>query len=98
MAECCAYCEKNAEKYSSGIPECWDCWYQRKLNMPAASHWQKATKEFLVNVDMYDLTQYFPACGLTRDEMNSMLKSLEKIFVHSESLLKRRVNLRKQGE
>lgn len=54
-------CGKPADKFSSGVPECWGCWNWRKLDGPAARHWARVSEEFLSNVDAYDLTKFLPA-------------------------------------
>jgi hypothetical protein len=37
----CAYCGEQADKFSSGVPNCWRCWDWNKLNGPAARYWSK---------------------------------------------------------
>lgn len=38
----CASCGNQANKYSSGILECWECWNWRKLDRAAAKYWVEA--------------------------------------------------------
>lgn len=82
----CARCGRPADKWSSNVPECSPCWYRRKLDLPAAQHWAKVAAEFLSNVDMYDLMTYLPACGLSEDEMRTMLHAARKVLEHSEAV------------
>ncbi len=81
----CATCGSPADKTSSGLPECWPCWNWRKLDGPAARHWARVATEFLSNVDMYDVTKFLPACGLTEDEIGVMLATARKVRDHSKS-------------
>lgn len=84
----CAHgCGRYADKYSSGTPECWPCWNRRKLDLPAARHWAEVGEAFLSNVDFYDLTKYLPACGLTQDEMVTMIESAKKVRDYSKALV-----------
>lgn len=72
----CAYCGiRPTWKIASNQPECWPCWYWRKLDGPAARHWKRVTTEFLSNVDVYDLTEFFPKkCHLRRRDAIKMLE------------------------
>jgi len=88
MDQDCAHgCGRRADKYSSGTPECWQCWNRRKLDLPAATHWAEAADKFLSNVDAYDLTKYLPACGLSEDDVRVMLESAIRVRDHSRALL-----------
>jgi hypothetical protein len=79
-------CGQPADKFSSNRPECWPCWYWRKLDWPAAEHWERVAGEFLSNVDMYDLMTYLPACGLERDEVFAMLRSVRAVLEYSKRI------------
>ncbi len=81
-------CGRKADKISSGSPECWPCWNRRKLDLPAAEHWARVGEEFLSNVDMYDLTQYFAKCGLSNEEAETMIRSAQKVRDYSKALVK----------
>jgi hypothetical protein len=83
---CCYGGDHPAEKYMSGSPICWRHWYWLKLDLPAANHWERVAREFLSNVDTWDITQYFVAAGLNEDEMATMLTSARKILSHSEKV------------
>lgn len=59
----CATCGGQAEKYSSGILECWSCWNWRKLNGPAATYWIEAVDYLFSHdggsgPDMIDIEQW----------------------------------------
>lgn len=84
----CGYCGRQNEsvRMHSGIYECQLCWDYRKLDRPAALHWAKVTSRdegFLSNVDMYDFMDYFPKCGLTRDEAETMIVAAQKLERYS---------------
>lgn len=85
----CVYGPKEhpAQRYQSGRPVCWPCWNWNKLDHPAALHWAKVAEGFLSNVDAYDLTNYLPACGLTKDEAVAVLEGAQKILEHSRLIL-----------
>lgn len=83
---CSHGCGREAEKISSGSPECWPCWNRRKLDLPAARHWARVADEFLSNVDFYDLQKFLPACGLTDDEVSTMLLSAKKVKEYSKMI------------
>lgn len=85
--EKCRYCGSQAEKYKSGTPICWSCWYWVKLDHPAATHWARVAEEFLSNVDFYDLTKYLPACDLTADEIHTLLDGARRVLEHSRATL-----------
>jgi hypothetical protein len=85
----CNFCGHPAEKFQSGIPTCWRCWYLRKMDFPAAEHWAKTAALFLSNVDTYDFLSYFSACGLTKDEAMQMLLNAKKVLEHSRSVLEK---------
>jgi hypothetical protein len=87
----CAYCGARNESVSthSGILECGKCWNYRKMDRPAALHWAKVGEEFLSNVDMWDVTSYLPACGLTTDEMHTMIRAARKVRDHSKALVEK---------
>jgi len=75
----------------SGVEECNGCWTHRKLDAPAASHWAKVAKEFLSNVDMYDMETYLSkalADGHRVTDWGTMLRSVQAVMVHSERVLK----------
>lgn len=80
-------CGRPADKFSSGDPECWNCWSIRKLDLPAARHWARVAEEFLSNVDFHDLTAFLPACGMTREEAGVMIRCAQKVRDHSKQLL-----------
>ena len=86
----CAYGKEAhpAEKRMSGTPICWAHWNWVKLNEPAARHWARVAEEFLSNVDMYDVTKFLPACGLTEEQMGTMIDSARKVRDHSIEVLK----------
>lgn len=90
MTEKCGHgCGRDAEKTSSGHPECWPCWNRRKLDLPAAEHWARVSAEFLSNVDMYDVMTYLPErCGLGKDDMQTMIQAVRKVQTYSAALLK----------
>ena len=79
-------CGQPADKFSSNQPECWPCWNWRKLDRPAADHWERVAGEFLSNVDTYDLMTYLPACGLTQEEAIAMLRSAQTVLEHSKRI------------
>lgn len=81
-------CGDPADKYSSGIPECYNCNRWRKLQRPAALHWEKVAAEFLSNVDMYDWMYYFTECGLTREQAVTMIEAAVKVRDHSKATAK----------
>jgi hypothetical protein len=41
---------------------------------------------FLSNVDMYDIMNYLPDCGMTKEEMHTMLTCARRVEVHSRYL------------
>lgn len=74
--EKCAYCGARNKSVSthSGILECDKCWYWRKLDGPAHTHWARVTKEFLSNVDAYDWTEFGGKIpDMTMEEFREML-------------------------
>lgn len=81
----CAYCgiEEGSDgaivEMHSGTYECTKCWYWRKLDGPAARHWAQVAVDFLANVDLYDVTKFFPAAGLTSEETGVMLDAARKL-------------------
>jgi len=84
----CGYCgRRNASvRTHSGIEECSQCWDYRKLDRPAALHWAKVTSReegFLSNVDMYDFMDYFPKCGLSKEEAMTMIGAAQKLERYS---------------
>lgn len=84
----CSECgTRPADKISSGSPECWNCWSIRKLDLPAAQHWARVAEEFLSNVDFHDLTAYLPSCGMTKEEMTTMITCAKKVRDHSKALV-----------
>jgi hypothetical protein len=80
----CNWCGGPSDKYSSGSAICWSCWYWTHMDLPAARHWAKVAEAFLSNVDMYDLIKFLPACGLTKKQIETMLKCAQKVQEHSE--------------
>lgn len=76
--EKCAYCGKrnNSVSMHSGILECNSCWYDRKLNLPAALHWAKVAEGYLSNVDSWDYGNYAPACISARMSEESKMSDL----------------------
>jgi hypothetical protein len=49
-----------AERGWRGQRICWDCHRWVKMDLPAAEHWLRVSREFLSNVDMYDATSFLP--------------------------------------
>lgn len=83
--ETTCYCGKPADKYSSGRSECWDCWNWRKLDGPAARYWvEKINSLFELGPDMYDLMNYFPAAGLSKEEVKAGISMLDKLLEYSK--------------
>jgi len=87
-SKCAHGCGRDADKYSSGMLECWPCWNIRKLEGPAADHWARVGQAFLSNVDVYDMTEYFQLCGLTNEEASTMLKAAAKVTSYSQKRIK----------
>lgn len=87
--EPCWNCGNPADKYSSGNPECWPCWNWRKMDFPAASHWAKVAEGFLSNIDLYDLSKFLPACGLSKEEIQATFDSVIRILDHSRIVVHR---------
>lgn len=85
-------CGEPAVKFSSGRPECWKCWNWRKLDGPAARHWAEVSTQFLSNVDMYDLSNYFGQCGVSLEEAKTMLRAAAKIRDTSKAMLDAHTN------
>ena len=84
LNEPCAYGgDHPAEKYMSGTPICWRHWNWVKLDLPAANHWAKVAKEFLSNVDMYDVLNFMPAAGLADHDFARVLEGAQKILAYS---------------
>ena len=85
-------CGKPAERYWHGSAICWECWNWYKLDGPAARHWLEVSNTFLSNVDMYDLTMFLPnSIGLTKEEIEVMLNSAQKLHDKCQSLIDDRV-------
>jgi hypothetical protein len=80
-------CGRPAEKTTSGVDECWRCWNRHKLDLPAARAWKAQVEQFLQLVDPYDLMMYFPACGLSKDDLKALSASLNKILDHSKEVI-----------
>lgn len=85
----CAYCGTEGEDVEthSGVEECRDCWYWRKLNGPAARFWANHAGDVLANIDVWDTTRFFPAAGLTREETHAMIEALAKLRDYSRAQL-----------
>lgn len=83
----CDRCGLPADKFSSGVPECWPCWNYRKLDRPAAKYWARVTDDILSNVDLYDLGTYFAKCGVSQADASTMLETVHKIREHSKRLV-----------
>ena len=87
----CSYglhnCLGYAQKWKSGAAICYPCWEDVKLNLPAARHWAPAAMHFLCNIDIYDKMTYLKACGLTQEEMVTMLNAVDKVLTHSDALI-----------
>jgi len=79
--------EDDTVRTHSNVEECSKCWDYRKLDRPAALHWAKVGAEFLSNVDMYDIMYYLPKCGLTKEEMHTMLNAAKKVQDYSQKLV-----------
>lgn len=91
-----------AEKSQSGIATCWACWNIAKLDYPAAVYWAEAAAHALRQLDMYDLTQYLPSCGLSRAEVVVFTEALTLVRERSRRLKEHPyepapVSLRKPG-
>jgi len=58
----CDYCGTSIGQIDvhSGSLECSPCWYDRKMNLPAARHWLPAAEAFLSNIDAWDFTVFVP--------------------------------------
>jgi len=86
----CAYCGKTKAgvRMHSGIMECKDCWNWRKLDGPAAEHWERVAKEFLSNIDMYDFDQYLTkSCGINPSVLIATFDVAKQIMVNSAHML-----------
>jgi len=84
----CSWCgTRPTWKIASGAPECWDCWYWRKLDGPAARYWQRVASEFLCRYDLYDRMDFFPKCGLSNEEAGAMVKGVLRLLEASELML-----------
>jgi hypothetical protein len=91
----CQRCGEPTTDIHSGEAECPDCWTFRKLDLPAAQHWNKVAKEFLSNVDLHDMQTYLPK-ALSSDERvvsdgttyGELLRAVQAVWQHSERVLK----------
>lgn len=70
----------------SGVYECDVCWNWRKLDKPAALHWEKVSTEFLSNIDMYDVMNFFPDAGLSREDYTTMIQSARRLLQYSQGM------------
>jgi hypothetical protein len=84
------YCGQPAQKISSGTPECWKCWNWRKLDGPAARHWEKVGVEFLSNIDMYDRTEFCKKAGLSQEEFAQMIQLADRFTAACQKMLQDR--------
>ena len=92
----CSYCGhvddgRNTVSTHSGREECHGCWNHRKLDRPAAAHWAKVAREFLSNVDAYDVLTYLPKALEGGDRVTdyaAMLRSVQAVAEHSERVLR----------
>lgn len=77
----CATCPNKADKYSSGTPECWQCWNWRKLDGPASRYWierlGQAHKLLAEQVDLYDVKTWTKW---------GILEQVEDLFQYLENL------------
>lgn len=90
MADKCAYCGETNEsvRTHSSILECRKCWDYRKMDRPASLHWEKVAREFLSNVDMWDIGTFLPVCGMTQDQAAVMLHAANLVLARSAALNK----------
>lgn len=84
--ESTCYCGKPTTSYHSGRLECGSCWSWRKLDGPAARYWaERIPPLFEQGPDGYDFLKFFPAAGVTTEEVNAAFDTLEKIFEYSKA-------------
>lgn len=73
--------------------ECWPCWNWRKLDAPAAHHWAPIFRSFFSNVDMHDVTAFFPkTLGFTDEERNELFRLMRKAEVNCDHAIALREN------
>jgi recombinational DNA repair protein (RecF pathway) len=75
----------------SNVDECSRCWNYRKLDLPAAEHWAKVAREFLSNVDVYDIMTFLPTALVGAERVadhGGMLRAARRIMEYSERLIK----------
>lgn len=72
----------------SGVFECGRCWTWRKLDGPAAGHWNRAASKFLSNVDIYDCMTFMPErIGLDQDEFSALISMVRQIADKTQEMI-----------
>ena len=92
----CAYCGATPSdtvdvSTHSGVEECGACWNWRKLDGPAARHWNRVAKELVSNIDAHDLMTFFPKrIGLGADEFEAFFTMARQIIDKTDAMLDER--------
>lgn len=87
----CASCQREASKFSSGVPECWVCWEFRKLLGPESKFWIEGigklfSNDFGSGPDLNDLSRW-KNLGIL-DEVSEALHVIDKLGDLYEALRK----------
>lgn len=82
----CYRCGSEKTSTHSGRAECGPCWTWRKLDSPAADHWARVAREFLSNIDHWDITHFLPAAGI--EDPIAFLQMAKDLLDYSERVAK----------